>query len=118
MEQLHTLVPRAGAFKAAGIPIVTIGTDTTNEVKASIQLRIENDDPPLPFPVLCDPQGTAFRDYCCWDEFENEALHGTFLVDADGRIRWQDISAQPFMATDFLLAECIRLLALPVPDTR
>jgi hypothetical protein len=40
-------------------------------------------------------------------------LHGTFLVDADGRVRWQDISFEPFTQFDWLLAECQRLLALP-----
>ncbi len=118
MEQLHSLVPRAGAFEKAGIPIVTIGSDTVDQVKASMQVAIENDDPPLPFPVLCDPEGVAFKAYGCWNEFDDEALHGTFLVDADGRIRWQDISAWPFMETDFLLAECVQLLGMPATDAK
>ena len=33
--------------------------------------------------------------------------------EGDGRIRWQDISYQPFMETKFLLGEAQRLLKLP-----
>ena len=40
-------------------------------------------------------------------------LHGTFLIDGRGLVRWQDISYQPFTDTKFLLAECRRLLAHP-----
>jgi hypothetical protein len=41
------------------------------------------------------------------------ALHGTFLIDGAGAIRWLDISYQPFMETKFLLEEAKRLLGLP-----
>ena len=44
------------------------------------------------------------------------ALHGTFLVDAKGRIRWQDISFEPFMNTQFLVRESKRLLSFE-PET-
>jgi hypothetical protein len=39
------------------------------------------------------------------------ALHGTFLIDEEGLVRWQDISYEPFMDTKFLLEEAKRLLA-------
>jgi len=40
-------------------------------------------------------------------------LHGTFLIDAAGKVRWQDISFEPFTAVNFLLEEAERLLSLP-----
>jgi hypothetical protein len=40
-------------------------------------------------------------------------LHGTFLIDADGKVRWQDIGHEPFNEVDFLLEESSRLLSLP-----
>lgn len=118
VEQLEALKPRAGDFADAGIEIVTIGTDTLEQVKASIQQGIEADEEPIPFPVLCDPDGVVFRQYRCWDDFENMALHGTFLIDANGLVRWQDISFEPFKETDFLLQECKRLLRLPARGAR
>src|SRR5690606_25025196 len=109
VDQINDLKPRAEDFREAGIDIVTIGTDTLDQIKASIQQGVENGDPPLPFPVLSDAEGVAFRRWGCWDDFTQEALHGTFLVDAAGRVRWQDIGLEPFMASDWLLDECRRL---------
>jgi hypothetical protein len=40
-------------------------------------------------------------------------LHGAFLIDAKGLIRWQDIGYQPFKDVPFLLGEAKRLLQLP-----
>ena len=39
-------------------------------------------------------------------------LHGTFLIDGEGLVRWQDISFEPITDTKFLLAESKRLLGL------
>lgn len=72
-------------------------------------------DAALPFPMLSDPEHTAFRAWRCYDEFESLPLHGTFLVDAQGRVRWQDLGAQPFVQFDWLQHEAKRLLALPRP---
>ena len=49
---------------------------------------------------------------------EDMALHGTYLIDGAGRIRWQDVSYEPFMDTAFLLEESKRLLGLPVDSGR
>ncbi len=101
----------APKFRAAGIEVVTIGTDGPDRVRAAHQAARENGADPLHFDVLCDPAGETFRRWGCWDEFTDEALHGTFLVDGRGRILWQDVSARPFEDSDWLLAECTRLLA-------
>ena len=50
----------------------------------------------------------AFRAY---DDFEDQPLHGTFLIDGQGRIRWSNISYQPFNKPGFLLHEARRLLS-------
>lgn len=110
VEQLHELRPRYQDFKKAGVEIIAVGSDTPDEVRASIQQGLEADAPQMRFKILCDPAGDVFRAFHCWDEFEDEALHGTFLIDAQGRIRWRDISEEPFMETDFLLRESSRLL--------
>jgi len=49
--------------------------------------------------------------YRVYDDFEKVPLHGTFLVDALGDVRWQDVSHEPFTEIDFLLKEAKRLLA-------
>lgn len=112
VEQLNELRPKYDEFKAAGIDIVAIGTDKVDEVKAAVLDAIEVDAPETQFPILCDPKGNVFKQFHCWDEFTDEPLHGTFLIDSAGRIRWRDISREPFMQTEFLLNECKRLIAL------
>ena len=55
----------------------------------------------------------SFRAWRCFDDFEGMPLHGTFLIDGDGKVRWQDVSFEPFTQLDWLLGESRRLLALP-----
>lgn len=110
VAQLKDLDPRAAKFRAAGIEVVSIGTDDLNQVRAARQAADENGVDPLHFDVLCDPKGEVFKRWGVWDEFDNEALHGSFLVDGKGRILWQDISKRPFEESDWLLEESRRLL--------
>lgn len=111
VEQLHALQKHHKALAAAGLDVVAIGDDPTDTLAAAIAaLPAEQ---ALAFPLLADPEHTAFRAWRCYDEFESLALHGTFLVDTDGRVRWQDLGAQPFPQFDWLLREAERLLALP-----
>ncbi|MBT5621598.1 MAG: hypothetical protein HOJ65_12640, partial [Verrucomicrobia bacterium] len=42
--------------------------------------------------------------------------HGTFLIDRQGLVRWQDISYEPFTEAEFLLRESKRLLAQDPPQ--
>ena len=65
------------------------------------------------FPLVADPTQSIFKLYRAFDDFEQKPLHGTFLIDAEGKVRWQDISFEPFMDAAFLLEETKRLLALP-----
>ena len=111
VAQLKDLDPKAAAFRDAGIEVLSIGTDSYQEVLAAQQASIENGVDPLHFDVLCDPEGEVFKEWQVWDALEDEALHGTFLVDGQGRILWRDISERPFEESEWLLAECRRLLA-------
>ena len=114
VEQLHLLRPMHREFAELGVDVVAIGSDNADNIRAA------NLDLPqaerLPFPMLADPQLTAFKAWRCHDDFEDMPLHGTFLVDAKGRVRWQDISYEPFTEIEWLLRESRRLLALPVPE--
>lgn len=52
-----------------------------------------------------------FREWLAFDDFEHLPLHGTFLLDKKGRLRWQDIDSVPFDAFPWLAKEAARLLA-------
>ncbi len=109
IEQLHTFSPMLEDFRAAGIEVVAISTETVDE----LQLGIKNFDDKLEIPLLSDGEKEVFKSFRCWDDFENQPLHGTFLIDAKGQVRWQDIGYQPFNEPEFLLKEAKRLLELP-----
>ena len=111
VEQLKALAPQAGAFAAAGIDIVAIGTDTAENAAKSLA-DLEPEERPS-FPLVADPQLAAFKAWRCYDDFEDLPLHGTFLVDAEGKVRWQDISYEPFTKIEWLLGESQRLLGMP-----
>ena len=88
VAQLSDLDPLTPKFRAAGIEVVTIGTDDLDQVKAARQAADENGVDPLHFDVLCDKEAEVFKQWGAWDEFSNEALHGTYLLDGKGRILW------------------------------
>lgn len=105
-EQLQKFAPKAKEFQEAGYELVAISSDK-QEV---LHMAYKDLDEKFEFPLVADPQLEVFKSYRCYDDFEQQALHGTFLVDADGKIRWQDISYEPFMDPDFVLKEANRLL--------
>ena len=111
IEQLIAFAPLAEDFKQAGISLVAVSTDTVEGLKFTVEKAKYNGG--FPIPLLSDAGLKAFKAYRAHDDFENQPLHGTFLIDGEGLIRWQDISFQPFMETKFLLTEAQRLLNLP-----
>ena len=106
-EQLQKFAPKYKEFKDAGFDMIAISTDKQKNLKRAL----DDYEAGFPFPLLADPDLITFRDYRCYDDFEKAALHGTFVIDGDGRIRWQDISYEPFMDPDFVLKEARRLLS-------
>ena len=111
VEQLNAFAPKVDAYEDAGIKIVAISLEDIESLKASVGSY--SDDGTFPFTLLSDASLKVFKQYRAFDDFENMALHGTFLIDKRGYVRWQDISYDPFTEPDFLLAECKRLLAQP-----
>ncbi len=105
-EQLQAFGPRVADFEKNGIKMIAISTDDQNGLLKSI----EDAGTGSPIRLASDAEHEIFRKFRAFDDFENQPLHGTFLIDGMGKIRWQDISYQPFMDHQFLLAESERLL--------
>jgi peroxiredoxin len=110
VEQLDKFAAAADDLAKAGLSVVAVSIETAAEVKAACE---RPNGKKYPFVMLADPSRAAFQRWRAFDDFEALPLHGTFLVDAAGRIRWQDISFQPFTDVRMLLAESRRLLKLP-----
>ncbi len=115
VEQLTTFAPKTKDFEEAGISLVGISTDSVKTLNSSIEnFKVDGD---FPFPLVSDADLEIFKAYRAFDDFENQPLHGTFLIDENGLVRWQDISYEPFNDPDFVLKEAKRLLQLPVEPT-
>ena len=110
LEQLNAFGPATKDFADAGISLVAISTDSADGLKKT--LAQSKSDEGFRFPLLSDPSLGAFKSFRAFDDFEDLPLHGTFLIDGQGLVRWQDISFEPFTDTKFLLAESRRLLGL------
>lgn len=108
-EQLTAMADQYADFEKAGLPILAISTDTVEDLKKSQDNYTKGE---MPFPLVSDVQKEVFRQYTAHDDFEEQPLHGTFVLDGKGRMLWSDISADPFMDLDFLIAEAKRLLSL------
>jgi peroxiredoxin len=108
LDQLNALAPVAGAFQSAGIDILAISADSPEALqKTQAQARAGGG---FPFPLVADPAREVFRQYRVYDGFEDLPLHGVFLVDGAGLVRWRDISFEPFTDMKFLLDESKRQL--------
>jgi peroxiredoxin len=109
MEQIAKFSDEHAKFAKAGISIVAISTDGPDGLQRAL-----SGDKKVPFPIASDPKCDIFKAYRAYDDFENQPLHGAFLIDAQGLVRWHDIGYGPFMDTAFVLAEAKRLFSLPV----
>jgi peroxiredoxin len=131
-EQLQAFAPLAKEFEQAGIELVAVSTDSIEDLKKSLDsyqasgvghqesgsdtASVEqNANAVFPFALLSNHDQRLFKAYGCFDDFEQQPVHGTFLIDSDGLIRWQETGAEPFKDSTFLLQEAKRLLALPRP---
>lgn len=110
LEQLNAFGPATQEFAEAGISLVAISTDSVEGLRKTFAKSKSEEG--FPFPLLSDEPLEVFKQFRAFDDFENMPLHGAFLIDGQGLVRWQDISFEPFTDTKFLLAESKRLLGL------
>ncbi len=114
IEQLGTFAPKTDLFRQAGIDLIAISTDDVDGLRETVQQ--DKTGTPFPFPLVSDASLKVFKQYRAYDDFEQQPLHGTFLIDRQGLVRWQDISYEPFTEAEFLLRESKRLLAQDPPQ--
>ncbi|HEV2473762.1 MAG TPA: peroxiredoxin family protein [Chthonomonadales bacterium] len=114
MDQLNKLAANCKAFQQAGVSIAAIGPQGAGDLAATSMRSASGLG--LPFPLLAGTGLKVFQEYRAYDDFEKMPLHGLFLIDGKGYIRWQDVSYQPFTDMAFLLAESRRLLGEPAVE--
>ena len=85
---------------------------STDDREASRDLKQNKEGIAFPMPILPDPKLASFKTYRAFDDFEGTPLHGAFLIDANGFVRFQRVSADPFLDVDFLKKETARVSKL------
>ena len=85
---------------------MAIGTD---DVEAARALKNNKDGIKFPMPILADPKQEVFKLCQAYDDFESQPLHGTILIDAQGNVRFQRVSADPFLDVEFIKTEAVRV---------
>ena len=113
VEQLKKFAPLAEQYQQAGISLLAVSSETAEDLNQSLQGFSESGE--FPITLVSDPSLEVFKAYRAHDDFEGRPLHGAFLVDGSGLIRWQDIGHEPFTDAEFLLNESKRLLSQPAP---
>ncbi len=75
-------------FEAAGVRLLGISCDARHS------LRAWSEEEGFGFDLLSDfwPHGAAARSYGVFDDAAGMAVRGSFLVDADGIVRWRVVN--------------------------
>jgi alkyl hydroperoxide reductase subunit AhpC len=106
MQQLQVFGKEFEALKKLGVDTIAVSTDG---LEATRTLKNNAEGVKFPMPMIADPKLDSFKRYRAYDDFESQPLHGTFLIDAQGRVRFQRISADPFLDVEFIRAEAARV---------
>jgi peroxiredoxin len=109
LQQLERFGKEFEAFKKRNVEVVAIGSD---DASAARSLKNNPDGVKFPMPILADPELKLFKLYRVYDDFEDQPLHGTFLIDAEGKVRYQRISAEPFLDVEFIKTEADRVIRI------
>jgi putative heme-binding domain-containing protein len=113
-KQLHAFGDRIDAFRDAGVEVVGVSTDDSEQLAS--QLSSFKDGFSLKH-LVSDHELELFRGIGAFDNVKQKPLHGTVLVDAAGRVRWSNIGPHPFMEIDRLVAEA-RLVSVGATTTQ
>ncbi len=91
-----------------GIEMIAISTEDLDMLKQGM----DRNKKAIDIPLHSDATLAAFKAFRCYDDFESKPLHGTFLLDHNHRVVWQDIGYEPFSDVEFLTNEAHRLLEI------
>lgn len=96
-EQIQQLIERQAEFSKAGLQIIGVSTDDINGLASVLK------DTPCPFPIVADPGKAVFARY--GSMMDEAPMHGVFLVDDAGKVRWQAVTAEPWLDWQRVLSE-------------
>ncbi len=105
LRQLNEFARFHAAFRTAGVELIAVSTDGPEGV-ANTKRDAKGKEAPkhFPFPILPDPENRAFRMWQAYDFIAQKAVHGTFLADSSGKLRWLTTGKEPFMYPEVVLS--------------
>jgi peroxiredoxin len=106
LQQLAEFGKAVEELKALNTDVVAISTD---DLEATRAIKHNEDGVKFPMPLIADPTLALFKSYRCHDDFEQTPLHGTFLIDGRGGVRFHRIGADPFLDVEFIKNETRRV---------
>ena len=106
MQQLQLFGKEMESLKKAGSDVIAISTD---DLEKSKELKNNADGVKFPMPILANSDLSIFKQYQAFDDFENVPLHGLFIIDPNGMVRFQRISPDPFLDVEFVKSESVRV---------
>ncbi|MBX9681013.1 MAG: multicopper oxidase domain-containing protein [Gemmataceae bacterium] len=106
-EQLKAIESKLDTFRRHKLNVVAVCPDDQKTAAKACKK--------LSFPVLADPELELFDQHLC---MENKTpLHGAYLIDRGGSVRWQHVENKPLMYFEGVLDLCRKGLPLGVIST-
>jgi peroxiredoxin len=113
VAQLFALNDDIAKFHQLGAQVVAISPDRSEDTAQKFAKYGM-----FEFPVLSDPDNKVAALYSVYAPATEQApetlLHGTFVIDNEGIVRWCHYDAAPFTDNATLLVELNKLKALPI----
>lgn len=109
LQQLTEFGKAFDALKALNTDVVAISTD---DIEATRAIKHNEAGVAFPMPLIADPSKALFKSYRTYDDFEDAPLHGTFLIDGHGGVRFHRIGSDPFLDVEFIKRETERIRKL------
>jgi len=74
-------------FIAQGVDVFGVSSGTVEDLFSGLKKKNQQ---AIQIPLFVDATGKIFKDYGCM------GLHGTFIIDKKGDIKWQNVSTTPY----------------------
>jgi peroxiredoxin len=108
VSQLFALQDDIAKFRELGAEIMAISADTPQQTTKKFAKYGQ-----FTFPVLSDPENKTAEAYSIYaparEGKKERLLHGTFVLDRDGVVRWCHYGDAPFTANATLLVELAKI---------
>jgi len=96
LKQLDIFRLWEARIRAAGASLVAVSVDNAERVARTWAGPDRTKEERYPFPILADPELGRFKAWGAWDGYGGRPVHGTFVTDAAGKVRWQRTGTEPF----------------------